>query len=367
MNEQAKIYFKQLENFEQEMNSEINNEPNTSEFEPTAEILGTFKKTVPEREYLFHSESAFGLKEGFLPSGVTCILAAPGGCGKTYLLMQAAIAAACGERWLDAKATKPIKVLFLAAEEEQDEINRRAQTIAKAMGLLDNTKLLELAEQNLRIFGRMGQNERLMDDEGKPREIFTKLKYFLEKNPDIKLVILDPASDYMCREAEKDSAAAKDWTNLVSQLTLTQGRPTVLVAHHTRKENLGTNIFKASEKDKIPDLNADSIRGSGGLVYSFRWAMLLSRREYDDGTEKVFIKVVKTNYTARSGVLQFEPDKEHGGILKFKGISSVNKIMAHQIIEEPKIYQNYKFDPSTEPIDPDEADKDFFKLYNTNN
>ncbi len=31
---------------EQEMKSEINNEPNISEFEPTAEILGTFNFTI---------------------------------------------------------------------------------------------------------------------------------------------------------------------------------------------------------------------------------------------------------------------------------------------------------------------------------
>jgi hypothetical protein len=45
------------------------------------------------------------------------------------------------------------------------------------------------------------RNERLMDDKGEPMEVFIKLKSFLEKNLDIKLVILDPASDYMCREA----------------------------------------------------------------------------------------------------------------------------------------------------------------------
>ena len=135
------------------------------------------------------------------------------------------------------------------------------------------------------------------------------------------MVILDPASDYMSREAEKDSAAAKDWTKLLSQLTLTKGRPTVLVAHHTRKDSSTTSIFKASDKDKIPELSADDIRGSGGIVNSFRWAIILSRREYDDKTEKVFLRVVKSNYTKSSGILQFEPDKAHGGNSKFKELS----------------------------------------------
>ncbi len=362
MNNQSEEYLQKLENLEQEMKAKIKGEPNISEFEATAKTLETFTKEVPEREYLFHTESAFGIKEGFLPSGVTCLLAAPGGCGKTYLLMQAAIAAACGGTWLEAKAIKPMKVLFLAAEEEQDELSRRAQIVARSMGLMDNPKLLELAANNLRIFGRLGHNERLMDEKGEPREIFTKLKFLLEKNPDIKLVILDPASDYMCREAEIDSAAAKDWTKLVSQLTLTGGKPTVLVAHHTRKENQGSSIFKASEKDKIPDLNLDSIRGSGSLVYSFRWSMLLARREYDDGSERVFIKVVKTNYTAKSGILQFEPDKKHGGILKFKGsleykVTEENKDDILNMVINPPITKTATYH------DPNEADQDFHDMW----
>jgi hypothetical protein len=303
---------------DEQMQSIFKGEIDVSEFEPTANSLGTFSREIPEREYLFYEKNAFGIENGFLPSGETCLLAAAGGCGKTYLLMQAAIAAACGGTWLNAKAKNPIKVLFLAAEEKQDEIDRRAQAVANAMGLYKNTKLLELAKSNLRLFGRVGNNERLMTKEGEPRESYKKLKFFLEKNPDIKLVILDPAADYMAGEEEKDPAQAKDWTKLLSALTLLPGAPTILVAHHTRKDSNDSSVFKASEKDKIPDLVADSIRGSGGIVQSFRWAMLLDRREYDDRTEKVFLRVVKTNYTGKSGVLQFEPDKSNGGILKFK-------------------------------------------------
>lgn len=303
---------------DQEMQAQFKGELNVAEFEPTADSLEIFSRKIPDREYLFYEQDAFGLEKGFLPSGETCLLAAAGGCGKTYLLMQAAIAAACGGHWLNAKAKKPIKVLFLAAEEKQDEIDRRAQAVARTMGLYKDSKLLGLAKTNLRLFGRLGNNERLMTKEGEPREPYNKLKFFLEKNPDIKLVILDPAADYMAGEEEKDASLAKDWAKLLSALTLTKGAPTVLVAHHTRKDSSNTSVFKVNEKDKIPDLVADSIRGSGGIVQSFRWAMLLDRREYEDRTEKVFLRVVKTNYTGKSGVLQFEPDRSNGGILKFK-------------------------------------------------
>lgn len=72
-------------------------------------IVGNVFARISERKYLFYEKDAFGIENGFLPSGETCLLAAAGGCGKTYLLMQAAIAAACGGTWLNAKAKNPIK------------------------------------------------------------------------------------------------------------------------------------------------------------------------------------------------------------------------------------------------------------------
>lgn len=301
------------------MNAEANNELDVSEFEPTVGDLNLATLEIPQRSFIFHTDEGFGINEGFLPAEVPCIIAAPGGCGKTYLLIQAAVAAACGSRWLHAKALKPIKVLYLAGEEDKNEVARRLQSVLKSMGISGSKKMLELVNQNLRLFPRVGNNERLIDEEDKPTETFKKLEFFLKKHSDIKLVILDPASKYMGCETEKDAAKAQNWVDLLWQLSLTEGKPSILVAHHTRKDGNKSTILKASEKDKAPDMDLDAIRGSGGLVNGFRWAMLLARREYDDNTERVFLRVVKANYTKRSGVLQFDPDKEHGGILKFSG------------------------------------------------
>lgn len=197
---------------------------------------------------------------------------------------------------------------------------------------MENPKLLKLAASNLGIFGRIGKNERLMDDKKEPRDVFIKLKHFLKKHPDVQLVILDPASDYMSCEVEKDSAEAKDWIKLITELTMLEGRPTVLVAHHTRKDSKTSNqIYKAFEKDQIPSINADDIRGSGSLVQGFRWAAVLARREYDDGSEKVFLQVVKSNYTKRTGILQFDPDKNHGGILRFNKLITDADILQDNI------------------------------------
>ena len=309
-----------------EMEQQICNEPDISDLEPTAKQLNTFHIDLPKREYIFHSMEAFNTTEGFLPSGVTCTIGAPGGCGKTYLLLQAAIAAAGGLSWLNAKALMPIEVLFLAAEEDQEEITRRAQDVMRSMDLHKTPDILAIVEKNLRLFGRLDFDERLIGEDNEPTAYFHKLKFFLNKNPKIKLVILDPASDYMNSETENNNAIAKRWTRFLRQLTRAGGKPCLLVAHHLRKDSDEDKIYRVSEKDISPELSKHSFRGAGGIIDGFRWALAMARRRYDDDSEKVFMRVVKTNYTKSSNVLTFEPDEINGGILKFKGMVKNHKI-----------------------------------------
>jgi RecA-family ATPase len=316
-------YLKKIAQQQAAMQAKVNNEPCVHEFEATVGDKNLANIEVLPREYLFHTEEAFGIREGFLPSGEACILAAPGGCGKTYLTMQAAIAASCGETWLHARALKPVSVLYLAAEEHDDELARRFQSIIRYMGLSEKPDKMALINNNLRLHSRLGKHERLITDDGKTAELFTQLEFFLTKHQDIKLVILDPASKYMGKDVETDNAKAQDWINLLSRLTLTPGRPSILVVHHLRKESNKTkSIYSVDEKDQVPNLTMDDIRGSSGIANGFRWALMLARRRYEDRSEKVFLQVTKSNYSKSSGALEFEPDEHHSGILKFKKVFS---------------------------------------------
>jgi hypothetical protein len=316
-------YLKKIAQQQAAMTAKVNNEPCVHEFEDTVGDKNLANKDVPPREYIFHAEEAFGIRAGFLPSGEACILAAPGGCGKTYLTMQAAIAASCGETWLHARALKPVSVLYLAAEEHDDELARRFQSIISSMGLRDKPDKMALINNNLRLHSRLSKHERLITDDGKTAELFTQLEFFLSKHPEIKLVILDPASKYMGKDVETDNAKAQDWINLLSRLTLTPGRPSILVVHHLRKEgSKSKSIFKVDEKDELPNLTMDDIRGASGIVNGFRWALILARRRYEDRSEKVFLQVTKSNYSKSSGALEFEVDEHHSGILKFKKVFS---------------------------------------------
>jgi RecA-family ATPase len=153
----------------------------------------------------------------------------------------------------------------------------------------------------------------LIDDEGNPTKSYIDLKAAIESDPDIKLVILDPAARFMGSETEINNAAATDWVNLIDALTMIGGRPTVLVAHHTNKSAL-----RPIGNDKKPVFDQSMCRGASALVDGFRWVLGLQRSDGEENQRSIFIKLLKSNYSFIGPTLEFEQDFQKGGILVFK-------------------------------------------------
>ena len=147
-------------------------------------------KQPPKRKFIFNYKEAFDQESGFLPAGKACMIASPGGCGKTFLLTHCALAAATGTEWLNAKAASPIKVLFVAAEEDEDELWNRFYNMARSLNFDQNKELLDRALDNIIAIPHRGRNQRLIDDRGKPTTSYEDLKQALNDDPAIKLVIL---------------------------------------------------------------------------------------------------------------------------------------------------------------------------------
>lgn len=274
---------------------------------------GWLTKAPPNRKYIFDYQEPFEQRSGFLPEGKACMIASPGGCGKTFLLAHCALAAATGTEWINAKAVKPIKVLFIAAEEEEDELWNRFYHMVKGLELDRNKHLIDLALDNIIALPQRGRGQRLIDDNGEPTQSYLDLKKVIEENPDIKLVILDPAARFMGSETETNNAAATDWVNLIDGLTMIGGKPTVLVAHHTNKTAL-----RPVGNDKKPIFDQSMCRGASALVDGFRWVLGLQRSEGEENHRSIFIKLLKSNYSRLGPTLEFEQDFEKGGILLFK-------------------------------------------------
>jgi RecA-family ATPase len=279
----------------------------------TLEEKGWLLTKPPQRQYLFNYQEAFDGESGFLPKGKACMIASPGGCGKTFLLAHCALAAATGSSWLSSKSTGPIKVLFVAAEEEEDELWNRFHNMVKGLEIGKDKTKLNKALKNIIALPLRGKNQRFIDGRGKETKTYLDLKKALEDNPDIQLVILDPAARFMGPETEISNAAATDWVNLVDALTLVGGKPTVLVAHHTNKTAL-----RPVGNDKKPVFDQSMCRGASALVDGFRWVLGLQRSQAENESKTIYVKLLKTNYCKIGDVLEFMQDFDKGGIFVLK-------------------------------------------------
>src|SRR5262249_52692808 len=97
------------------------------------------KKPAPPQEWII---------ETWVPRGEVTMLAGDGGGGKSTLMLQLSTACAIGGAWLGLKATT-CNVLYLSAEDPEDELHRRLERIMKNQQLqpeaLERFKLIDLA------------------------------------------------------------------------------------------------------------------------------------------------------------------------------------------------------------------------------
>jgi RecA-family ATPase len=360
----AQRYLENLKDITRKMNEEVERQvrehqeaqdAEKSNFEDLRSLRDRqwLTKDPPNRKYIFNYRESFDQESGFLPAGKACMIASPGGCGKTFLLVHCALAAATGTDWLNTKASKAIKVLFVAAEEDEDELWNRFNRMAKGLGLEQNPKLMQLALDNIIALPQRGRNQRLIDDKGQATKAYQDLKQAIRDNTDIKLVILDPAARFMGAETETHNAAATDWVNLIDALTLVGGNPTIMVAHHTNKSAL-----RPVGNDKKPVFDQSMCRGASALVDGFRWVLGLQRSETDGDSKSIFVKLMKTNYCKVGPTLEFEQDFNNGGVLKLKGYVDHKQITVCQTIKQPDykeiIYTTKEF--KYKPINDEELD-----------
>lgn len=257
-----------------------------------------------------------------LPVGAVGALVAPGGIGKTMLLLSICLALAAGRRCpLASQGTpkgprKPAPVVLVLAEETVEEMHRRLHHVVdaevrNAKGVAtarERSELAGLLEENLRVYPLAGRG-RLMfggdDDE-------QAVKSLDESVGGARLVVLDPLRQFHAGD-ENDSASM---TSLVQTLQsiASRHRCAVLISHHTSK-----SASMGGTGDQ-----AGASRGSGALTDALRWQMNLSRLDVELGKryaispsqlgQYVRADLSKANYVAPQPALVFR--REAGGVLK---------------------------------------------------
>lgn len=204
-----------------------------------------------------------------IPQGDVGLFIAAGGTGKTQLLMQLTASLATGSKWLDyfVRGDAEGKVVYIFGEEGLSRIKRRFQRIFNDLNF--DEKQIRMFDENV-CFLSMHKIQSTFSDQDNSfqKRIFKYLNKHAGKNG-WSLVILDPASRFLPKDAEVDNASATAFIRECEKLSELPGNPTILVSHHVNKSSInGAKLFS----DEF-DSNQAASRGASGLVDGARFVI----------------------------------------------------------------------------------------------
>jgi len=207
-----------------------------------------------------------------LPLGEVGVLAAPGGTGKTWLLLQMAIGIASGTGICDFglagplwRPVRPAPVLILTAEERAIDLQARLWKICQALALAGQPRAWLL--EHLHIASLRGSDCLLVSREGKSMKwLRTDAADLIRKVageiPGVELVVVEPISRLRGGD-EQDAAATSALVAYLEKLSLETGASVLTAAH----------VAKWARENS--ELTQDAIRGTSALVDGLRWACMM--------------------------------------------------------------------------------------------
>lgn len=289
------------------------------------------------RALLVCDDDETGQDASYLPGGVVGLVVAAGGTGKTTWLAELAMRVA----WNAAPTTWPPykiesdahgPVMVLLAEEDEEGLDKALyRGLQRVLG--NKAADLKVEEWKNQVFALAGADRDtslglMVTTKDPVRGQLTEvvpsplLEALVQQARTIGplLVILDPINQLLpTGSSENDAVAAASMLSLAGLIrkAAEEGvrnrwskemgrpgeeyagpRPTVLLAHHERK-NADNNA------------GAEAARGSSAFVDNARWVMRMTRERRGD-EERAFFSVVKSNYTRwweHRGVVGYE---KHG-------------------------------------------------------
>lgn len=208
------------------------------------------------------------LLKNTLPLGKVGMIVAPGGTGKSFLMIQMAVAVATqtllADHW---EVDTPGASLILCAEEDNDDLHHRLRDVLDAT--VPHTPATEqLIIQRVFIKSMLTENNLMTHADANRQIVQTdyvdRLVLAAHQIPDLKLIIIDPAS----RFRGGDENAAQDTTRFVEALERLRAATgaTVLLVHHTNKGSMNAD-----------EANQGASRGSSALTDGVRWQMSLNK------------------------------------------------------------------------------------------
>jgi RecA-family ATPase len=195
---------------------------------------------------------------GLLAGGIG-MLAAPGGSGKTYLLLDIAASVAAGNQatgiWPAPASTG--RVVLMAAEDPHTVLHHRLHAFGQG---LDDEAKAALAQQ-LHIYSLSGEVPTIMatDPKAGPRESWEWLNPIMEAARGARLLVLDPIRRFHGGD-ENDSNHMTRLVQILEWVAKETGCA-ILFSHHT-----GKNASLSGQGDV-----QQAARGSSALTDAVRW------------------------------------------------------------------------------------------------
>lgn len=197
----------------------------------------------------------------FLRKGIVSLIVASGGTGKTFFMLRLAAMMAKGTRWGCFEAEKPLKVLFLGAEDDQNELDRRLWAIGNGF-----------FHENLHAASVVGKIGTLMKLDGANpirSEWFEWLRATIKAHMPLDALMLDPISRIYGLN-ENDNSHATSFVKALESLSI-EFDINIAASHHANKMSVGQS-----------KVNQGMIRGASGFVDGARHAIGLIDVSADD-------------------------------------------------------------------------------------
>lgn len=282
------------------------------DYQPQPQPRGpTVVRPTPQRESRFYSAASLKgksvpprqwLVDGLVPQKTVTLFSGDGGTGKSLLALQLAIAVATGTGWI-GRPVKTGRVIFLSAEDDDEELHRRTDDILRAEGRdyddLSGLTLRSLAGEDALL--AVETQLALMQS-----ELFKELDArAAEESP--ALVVIDTLADVYPAN-ENDRAKVRQFVGILRGLALKRRCAVMLLGHPSL-----TGLSSGS-----------GTSGSTAWNNSVRSRLYLSRIEqdgYESDPDKRVLTTKKANYgrvwgeinmTWREGV--FVPDSAPQGL-----------------------------------------------------
>lgn len=280
---------------------------------------------VPDRKSQFFAASSLDGKpikfrewavQDLVPSSTVTLLGGDGGTGKSLLALQLAFAIATGGRWLGHQTVSG-PVMFISAEDDQDELHRRTADIVRATGM----QFLDLERLTLRSLAGEDALLAVLDRSSgvlTPTPLYAEIEARIAADKPA-LIVLDTLADLFPGN-ENDRAQARQFIGLLRGWAIRHSCAIILLAHPS-----------------LSGLTSGSgTSGSTGWNNSVRSRLYLERIAqdgYEANPDARVLRTMKANYGRTGGEITmtwkegvFVPDMRETGLDRMASTAKAERV-----------------------------------------